>query len=125
MSDRRITGVPSRCARLLGGLGGRHDDADRAQVGGLLDRAFQLVGHADERHGADVRAGVHHLFDFAPGHRAVLHLKPSEIVVRRLFAVAVDVEARDRVAEDLLALLQLLLNLVDQRGRLSCRRLGR
>ena len=69
--------------------------------------------HADKRHGADVRASVDHLFDLAPGHRAVLHLKPGEIVVRSFFAVAINVEARDRMTEDLLAFLQLLLDFVD------------
>src|SRR5690606_37462285 len=46
---------------------------------------------------------------------AVLHLEPGEVIVRRFHAVAVDVERRDRVAEDLLTIEQLLLRLVIER----------
>ena len=55
--------------------------------------------------------------DLVPGHRAVLHLEPDEVEVLADLAVEVGVEARDRVARDLLVLEQPFLGAVVERPR--------
>ena len=89
----------------------------RADVGRLLDARLERVGHADHRRRADAGTGQHHAPHFVPRHRAVLHLEPDEVEVLADFAVQLRVEARDRVAGDLLVLEQQLLGLVVERPR--------
>ena len=85
------------------------DDAERADVGGVLDVPFLGVGQADHRNGAGVRAGGDHRLHVLELQRAVLHFEPGVVVVLGRFAVAGDVELTLREAEDLLAFQQLLL----------------
>src|SRR5262249_4795867 len=66
----------------------REYQADRADVGRLLNAGLELVGHSNHRRGAvRTRTSRDHLRDLVPRHRAVLHLEPHEAVVLANFAI--------------------------------------
>ena len=114
-ADRRIARKARRVTRFQGIVHGGHNDADRTDVRRLLDRRFERIRRADHRCRADGRTGDHHSPDLVPGHGAVLHLEPDEVEVLADLAVEIGVEARNRVAGDLLVLEQQFLGLVVER----------
>ena len=98
--------------RLLRRVDGRQDQAEAADVRRLLQRGLELVGDAQERsrpgHAGRLARRDHRL-DVRVGHGGVLHLEPDEVVVQADLEVKLNVQLLDRVAEDLLAVQQLLL----------------
>ena len=116
-AKRREARVPRRLQRLVAVSHGREDQADRPEVGRLLNARFELIRHADHRGGA-VGAGARrdHLRDVVPRHRAVLHLEPDEPVVLADLAIELRIERADRVAGDLLAAEEQFLRLVVERA---------
>ena len=107
----RVLGEPAGIARLDRVVDRRDDDPERSEVGGLLDLAFGSLRHADDRH-TDPWARGNHLLDVGKRQRAVLHLNPDEVVVRRHRAVLRWVRSILGPTEDLLAIQQLLLRRV-------------
>jgi len=101
--------------RLLNRVNRRLDHADRADVGGVLQRAFKLVGETNHRRRANVRACGNELRDIGPAQCAVLHLDPGEVVMRRHLAVQLRVGLTDAERSQLFAVEQFLFCCIPQR----------
>src|ERR1051326_5636669 len=59
----------------------RDDQAERADIGGVLDVPFLRVRQPDHGNGSGMRAGRDHRLDIFEFQRAVLHLKPDIVVM--------------------------------------------
>src|SRR5690606_38718242 len=99
-AERRVHRELDRVLDLIDGVDHRDDDAERADVDGLLNVAFGGIGYAYERNGGP-RADANHLRNLSVGQGAMLHLDPEEIEARvRHRAIDVDVGDRNRPAHD-------------------------
>ena len=82
----------------------------------MLDVPFLGIRQPDHGGGPDVRACGDHLLDIRKLQRAVLHFKPSKVVMLGRLAIAWDIRLRLSEAEYLLTLQKFLFGSVVQRS---------
>ena len=105
----------SRASSASSTVGTMMPSAPRSVAFWMLDSnasGMRTIGAAPTRgHASD------HAPDFVPRHRAVLHLEPDEVEMLADLAVQLGVEARNRVARDLLVVEQRFFRAVVERPR--------